>query len=246
MTCLRCSNETTRALCDLCTTRTATDLHRLACNYLDSEDTSLTPIPPPVGHGAFASKPPASVAWLSWRQGADITPVLLGWADDWARLYQLTGRIPQDIPGLCGWLRNHLARAAMDHPAILEFVDEIHDLARRSARYAGRSNPPRAKILCPAIHDDDTECQAAIWIDSHTEPDTPIKCRTCGATWTRARLEYIAMHTAGEQAWVDAEAAARYAGVAERTIRSWGQQGKVRRQGGLYCLPDLRRERDTA
>jgi hypothetical protein len=238
MTCAQCGQDTTSQLCPPCEMRISANLTRLAVNYVDSEDPSLTPIPSPVGRGAFASKPPANVSWLSWREGADITPILLGWADDWARLWQLTGRIPADIPGLCGWLRNHLARAVAEHPAIVEFADEIYQLTRRSQRYAGRSNPPRAKILCPAIQDQNTECGNLIWIDNTTDPNTPIRCRACGATWTRLQLEHIALHSSGE-AWVDVEAAARYAGVSERTIYKRAAAGNIERKGGLYNIATI-------
>ena len=238
--CKRCHNEATRVLCDFCEARTAADLNRLACNYADSEDPSLTPIAAPVGRAAFASKPPANIAWLSWRQGADVAPVLLGWADDWATQFNLTGRIPGDVPGLCRWLRNHLARAVDDHPVVEEFADEIHDLARRSARYAGRSNPRYIPVTCTTINQDTgDECGARLPISNEdtAEPNQPVRCRRCGTQRTTLQLFDIAKYQVltDRSRGVDVEVAAVICGVDVRTIQRWAKSGRITRDnGGLY------------
>lgn len=240
MTCEHCGQDTDHALCDLCATRTATDLHRLALNYVDSEDPALTPVPAPVGRAAFASKPPVNVAWLSWRQGSDIVPVLLGWAADWADLYHLTGRIPQDVPGLCQWLRNHLGRAAVDHPAISEFTLEVRTLARRSQKYAGRSNPRHIPVTCTTINPDTgQECGARLPISNEdtSEPNQPIRCRQCGTQRTTLQLFNIARHQVLTDAskGVDVEVAAVICGVDVRTIQRWAKSGRVTRDShGQY------------
>lgn len=225
-------------LCHRCQQRVRADLTTILVNYQASADPSLTPL----GTGTGAPhRIPGGTAWLDWRTGADTLPILKGWADDWSERYRLT-RTPRTWKPLLLWLLNNLT-TAVDHPAIHDFREEIHTIARRSRRYAGESDPPRAKLYCPAITPQGEDCAATIWITTG-DPHDPIRCRTCGAEWTRIQLEHIALNTQeGPDAWVDCEAAARYAHVNETTVRRWARDGKVDRKGGLYNLKTLHAQR---
>ena len=233
-------HNTASQVCPHCQAQISGNLARLSVNYLASVEPDLTPRPPKEGHGTPSSRPPASIAWLSWREGSDITAVLLAWADDWATHYQLTGRIPGTVDGLCMWLRNHISRAALTHPAIVDFADEVHTLVRMSRRYAGQSQPTRHKLLCPAIPDGEPECQQPIWIEAGLAPDDLIRCRTCDAKWTHERLLMI-VTISKDEAWVDEEVAARWAGCGESTLRRWAKSGKVQREHGKYNLATITR-----
>lgn len=233
-------HHTHTTICPRCELRITQQLTQLALNHQTANnDPTLTPRGQP-GHTTHATQPlPGGTNWLNHVHGHDTLTILEAWADDFANRYRLTPPHPT-IPALTQWLRNNLPTATRDHPALTDLATELTRLVRTSRVYAGLTQAPHMRINCPQQLQDNTDCGRVLHIDTHT-PHATTRCRDCGTEWDSLRLQLHALNTPGLEAWVDAEAAARFAQVSERTLRRWAKNGTVSRDNhGRYDVATLR------
>lgn len=100
-----------------------------------------------------------------------------------------------------------------------------HDAMDHGSRY---------RVACPTT-DEEGECGAPLLLSLTSH----VHCRACNRDWDPVTL----LHIAGREAdiWLDSEAISLHLGIPERTIRHWGQRGRVARRGQLYRLSDITR-----
>lgn len=155
---------------------------------------------------------------------------LTSWCRAFGEDYSI--RLPaNDVAQVGAWLRQVWERRAHSHEAAGDFRDEMHDCAREGRRLTGLTEPGTV-VPCQTA-----DCGKALRVDM-SWPDEPIVCRRCGFTWTGARLLSVAMDDA--DVWLDADAIAHIWRVPSRTLRSWAQTKRVRREHGRYLVADVR------
>jgi hypothetical protein len=116
---------------------------------------------------------------------------------------------------------------------VVEFAAEMDVWAGEAMRVLGQTETGQV-ITCPG-------CAGRLRVDIAEDPDADIACRRCGATGTAAWMVRLAA-SQGADGWADAEAL-QFIGAAERSLRRWARQGKIRHRGTrpvLYSVIDVR------
>tara|TARA_Y100000310_G_scaffold170415_1_gene170560 strand:+ start:1913 stop:2464 length:552 start_codon:yes stop_codon:yes gene_type:complete len=177
---------------------------------------------------------PGGDAWQDWRHG-NALGALKEWAAAFAEhLGRETPIVPrEDAPAhYAHWLANALA-AVLDHPAMLDFVNEVQSLAARGKVAAGEADPgPRAMLApCPSLIDTG-ECGELLRY-YHGQPYA--RCKACGVEWelgdVLARLDAV---------WLPAGLASHTLGVTTRTLQRWAKAGQITQdEGGAYDVLPL-------
>lgn len=221
--------------CRLCVTKMARNLDLIL------ECWALTTIPPwpSAGGGDHRGKSTPLLGgddWMDWRQGAAMMGALTSWCRDWAETFTLPLPRSADLTTMIGWLRVHLEQAAREHPALVEFHQEIAVIARRGAHVAGMGAYRGQAIDCPA-----DDCGYTIRINT-ADIEAEVVCRVCETRWSVARLLTVASFA---DAWVDVETASRATKVPESTLRRWAKAGHVERKGGQFRLQSIRQRAEA-
>ena len=143
----------------------------------------------------------------------------------------------------CAFLRAHhewvVAQDWVD-----AYAAEVAACRRALARWDDEREPRPTVVACPTITVDG-DCGHRLRLDADV-----VTCRRCGRDWDADQLVRAALSDDYDppDVWVDAEAAARAAGVHESTIRRWAARGRVTARGGRYRLLsvlELRRKEST-
>lgn len=175
---------------------------------------------------------PGGTDRLNWRAD-ELWRTLTSWVQDWAEQWRLT--LPErHLTSITAWLRRHLATALAQHPAIADFANEIARLARTGKVLAHLTDPGQL-ITCPGPGG--SGCGQRLRVNI-ADPDAVHACRACGTRWDAGWLLNLVHHLA-TPIWVDPEAAARFAGVHERTLRRWAATGRITRDHGRYDIREL-------
>ena len=127
---------------------------------------------------------------------------------------------------------------APDFP-LEDFADEMRSCVRVLRRYDPDAEDLGTMVRCPTLHEDEGECGYRLYYRTW---DEHVTCRRCGVSRDASTLVAVAMSD-GRPVWLDPEAAAKWLGVTEGTLRQWARQGKVERDHGRYLI---RTERITA
>ena len=217
-------------ICSRCAQRIRSDLDTLIDTWALTEDPNF-PGQASGGTRAKTSPLPGGTEWMDWRQGSDLFGVLTTWVRDWCETYVLAGPKRADLTSLTGWLRAHLPHAANSHPAIDDFADEIRTLAQRGRRLAGEVPERGQRVPCPT-----DDCTRTLRIRTADLEET-VRCRSCGIQRTSGQILLIASRS---DSWVSSQIAADVVGVNTTTIQRWAKSGQVKKDQGLYWLPDVR------
>lgn len=133
------------------------------------------------------------------------------------------------------FLHHHLDWAnTHDAFDLATFNTELRDCTRALRRFDANLDRTRSRyrVPCPTLTDTG-ECGTPLIVTSHND----VTCRGCHRTWQPTQLLAIAGRDA--DIWLDAEAISQHLGISERTIRHWGQHGKIAKRGMLYRLSDI-------
>lgn len=212
-------------ICSRCAQRIRNDLDAILSSWLMTE----TP-PTPIATGARTKETPlpGGTDWIDWRHGADVFDILGSWVRCFAEDYGTPEPTSGDLSTIVGWLRRELDHVANSHPAIEEFADEIHTLARRGMRLAGEIPPRRSRVPCPT-----QGCGKVMHLDIR-DVERVNTCKRCEVS--RSTAQILNLLVADPDAMVPLESAAMKSKVSEATIKRWARAGKVERSGGLYRL----------
>jgi len=113
-----------------------------------------------------------------------------------------------------------------------DFADEMRDCVRVLRRWDHAAEDLGTMVKCPTLHEDEGECGYRLYYRDMTEAVT---CRRCGVTRDANTLVVVAMSD-GRDVWLDPEAAAKWLGVGESTLRLWAKRGKIERDHGRYRI----------
>lgn len=246
MTCPICNHDTTTT-CDKCLTR----IHRWLTEILDYHAIAETELHPGQTTGTPSSETPLGIRLtaLDFVAGHDIHPIL----EEWERMFRNDfGETPLGpatlarnagkaspatyLTGTIRYLTSHLPRIA-EHDAITDFHNETRDLWKQAQAAARRLPEPSSRITCPADTGDGV-CGTYLSVRT-SDLDNTIRCRTCQSEWEPRWLIRVAIETPGARVWTDPEAAATWFGLTERTLRKWGDQGRIHRRDGRYELHSI-------
>lgn len=140
------------------------------------------------------------------------------------------------FPRVLEFLRKQLHLAAADPTFDLqEFARQVRLCRRALARWDADRERGGWRVPCPTITDDG-ECGRPLKVQPGADE---VACRSCGVARNIEQLLRVA--GADADVWVDIEAAARLAGVAERTVRRWIRRGAVAKRGAYVRVLDVRR-----
>lgn len=118
---------------------------------------------------------------------------------------------------------------AEDFP-LEDFADEMRSCVRVLRRYDHDAEDRGQMVKCPTLHEDEGECGARLY---YRDWDEHVTCRRCGVSRDASTLVAVAMSD-GRDVWLDPEAAAKWLGVGESTLRLWAKRGKIERDHGRY------------
>ncbi|MDI1290001.1 MAG: hypothetical protein PSX37_08660 [bacterium] len=130
---------------------------------------------------------------------------------------------------------------------IADFANEIH-AAWSTVRHWGSDGEPAGTIvLCPTLVDgnDNGICGEKLRVSILTEIEgrddhrRPVWCQTCGAV---RKPDQLLAASGADDAYLSAAMIAEYLPVAEGTIRTWAKAGKVKRDGRLFRLGDVKEQ----
>lgn len=217
--------------CSRCAQRIRDDLDTILESYALT-DTPASGIRSGGARSTEASLP-GGTDRLNWR-ASELHDTLTSWCRDWATQWSL--RLPdRHLTSITAWLRRHLTTALAQHPAIAEFAAETSRLARIGRVLAHLTEPGQA-ITCPGPGGNGCGQRLRVNI---ADPDAVHHCRKCGTRWEPGWLLRL-VHHLDTPIWVDPEAAARFAGVHESTLRRWAAAGRITRDHhGRYDIREL-------
>lgn len=218
-------------VCPGCVARIRRDLDTIAETWTESVYGSIS-----CGGSGSSERPlPGGTAWISWRHsggpGGQLWTSVTGWARVWIEDGDLAQPDTFDLLTVLMWLRAHLERDGVKHPAIDEAAAEWSDHAQEGRRIVGDVESGQV-IRCPGVA---AECGRRLRVDVGN-PDEPVRCRDCGHTWTTAQLLRRAMYDSDAPAWLDGEAVRSLVGVDPSTLRRWARAGRITRANGRYLL----------
>jgi hypothetical protein len=151
-----------------------------------------------------------------------------------------TGSTTLTLLSVCRFLGSQVPYATTEPDFSLEsFAAQMRACAGTLRRWDrdAQDHGSRYRVACPTTTDEG-ECGAPLLLSL----GNPVHCRHCNRDWNPVTL----LHIAGRDAdiWLDSEAISLHLGIPERTIRHWGQRGRVARRGQLYRLGDITRRAD--
>lgn len=233
------SREATHGpLCHPCLQRIRNNLDTIQHTWeLSAEPPTLTNTNTTTTTGRPADPPlPGGTDWIDWRNGADLQK-LNEWVDDWSEHLGTPPPNNDSLAATTGWLRRHLDKAALTHPAITDFHDEIHALARRGQTITGEIQPRKSRVICPTH-----TCTKQLHLDVH-DLHQLITCPRCRIARSCAQiLNLLNDH----DAWVDVEVAAMRTKIPARTLQHWAKRGHIQRRKGLYQIGNILDHKTTA
>lgn len=245
MTCAVCSGEASALCCDRCRIRIDDQLlgisafHHLAADEL---------LPGRGGDGRSGERGlGVRIDALDFVSGYTVVDVLELWERDIRETYALgpygpasldrcQGAADQPLAVLAGvvaFLRTWLPRLSQDFAPIDDLAREVRDCWLQAQRAANAAPRTAYRVACPTIGDDGDDCGRMLSV-AGDDLDGEVTCRSCRTTWSVDRLLTIVASDTSGAIWMDAETAARRAGVDERTLRRWARDGKVVRDHGRY------------
>jgi hypothetical protein len=111
-----------------------------------------------------------------------------------------------------------------------DFADEMRACVRVLRRWDVTAEDRGQVVLCPTLHEDEGECRARL---HYRDWDEQVTCPRCRVTRDASTLVAVAMSD-GREVWLDPEAAAKWLGIGESTLRLWAKRGQVERKNGRY------------
>jgi len=137
------------------------------------------------------------------------------------------------LVGVVGFLGAQVSWMTTEPTFPLEdFADEMRACVRVLRRWDVTAEDRGTMVRCPTLHEDEGECGYRL---SYKDWDEQVTCKRCGVTRDAATLVAVAMSD-GREVWLDPEAAAKWLGVGESTLRLWAKRGKVERSHGRYLV----------
>jgi hypothetical protein len=114
-----------------------------------------------------------------------------------------------------------------------DFADEVRSCVRVLRRWDLDAEDLGTMVKCPTLHEDEGECGYRLY---YRDMSDHVTCRRCGVSRDANTLVIVAMSD-GRPVWLDPEAASKWLGVGESTLRLWAKQGKIQRNHGRYLMP---------
>jgi hypothetical protein len=246
MTCVVCSRTDSQALaCDPCRLRIDGQLSGiLAFRHLAEDELQ----PGRGGDGRSGERGlGVRIDALDFVAGNTVLDVLELWCRDIRETYGLSQWGPASLdacrgqadPALAlltdviGFLRAWLPRLTVDFVPIDDLAREVRDCWLQAQRAANAAPRTAYRVACPTIDDDGDDCGRMLSV-AGDDLEGEVTCRSCRTTWSVDRLLTIVASDTSGAIWMDAETAARRAGVDERTLRRWARDGRVTREHGRY------------
>ena len=141
------------------------------------------------------------------------------------------GTTPVALTGVVAFLQAQVPWATAEPSFPLEdFADEVRACVRVLRRWDAEAEDRGQVVLCPTLHEDGSECGMRL---HYRDWDEQVTCRRCRVTRDAATLVAVAMAD-GREVWLDPEAAAKWLGIGESTLRAWAKRGQVERRNGRY------------
>lgn len=211
---------------------------------------TMASVTPKAGAGgysaAYGSKPPLLVDALDPELtpiGPPPSPTVLDVLESWTKMV----REEQGLGPYGPWTASHqddtltvvVRFLTAHHEWIIsqpdfpleDYASEITACVRVLRRWDTEAEDLGTMVKCPTLTEEG-ECGYRLYYRDWTDHVT---CRRCNVTRDASTLVVVAMSD-GREVWLDPEAAAKWLGVTERTLRQWARKGSIRRAHGRYCV----------